>query len=352
MRDYSHPDQLGQEKTPTLYVERLTGILAQVARVLRPAGTLWLNLGDCYGNDTKWGGATGGKAIKVLHGETKVGREKCESGVPPKSLVGIPWRVAFALMDAGWSVRNEIVWEKPNPMPAPVKDRYTASHEKLFLMTRAQKYYFDAEAIAEACVHDRSQRERAIELATAANLTDAHIAALRAVGLSDGGKNARCQNGTGKNTPEVFALAEIARSALGGYAREFLKKTSGNVGRKHGDAVGRDTHMGRSFAWQENEAGTRNARDVERVWAIAVGNSGIKGHAALMPVELATRCIRAGCPPGGTVLDPFGGAMTTLLAAQREGREGIAIELNPEYAELGRARLCADAPLFAQCEVI
>jgi len=151
MRQYTDdPRELGQEDTPAAYVAALAAVFAACWRVLRDDGTLWLNLGDAYANDSKWGGATGGKATAGLHGAGGPGRRKVATGLPAKSLIGLPWRVAFALQDAGWVLRSEIIWHKPSAMPESVSDRPTRAHETLFLFAKQGRYFYDAAAIAEA----------------------------------------------------------------------------------------------------------------------------------------------------------------------------------------------------------
>lgn len=150
------PDEIGQEDTPALYVEALRDVFSRARRVLREDGTLWLNLGDAYANDGKWGGTSGGKLAKGLHGKEGPGRRKVSTGVPPKSLIGLPWRVAFALQDDGWVLRSEIIWEKPNCMPESVTDRPTRSHEHLFFFAKQPRYYYDAGAIREDAIGGNS----------------------------------------------------------------------------------------------------------------------------------------------------------------------------------------------------
>jgi DNA modification methylase len=154
---------LGLEPTPELYVDHLVTIFRDVRRVLRDDGTLWLNLGDCYANDGKWGGETGGlQAYLPKDDRTKNGREKHFTSLKPKDLVGIPWRVAFALQADGWWLRSDNIWSKPNPMPESVSDRPTKSHEYLFLLAKAAVYYYDAEAIQEPASGNTHGRGRGI----------------------------------------------------------------------------------------------------------------------------------------------------------------------------------------------
>ena len=154
LRDYGHDSQIGLEQTPKAFVKELVGVFNEVRRALADDGTLWLNLGDSWANDGKWGGATGGKHVASLHGESGVGRGKKTTGMKPKDLIGIPWRVALALQDEGWYLRQDIIWHKPNPMPESVQDRCTKSHEYIFLLTKSPRYYFNNAAIQEPCSAD------------------------------------------------------------------------------------------------------------------------------------------------------------------------------------------------------
>jgi len=139
--------ELGQEPSPELFVLHLVEILHEAKRVLRSDGQLWLNLGDSFANDTKWGGSSGGKHVKALHGDTGIGRDKKSTGLMPKSLIGIPWRVALALQEDGWCLRNDNIWAKKNSMPSPVSDRFSCKHEHIFLLTKEPHYFFDLEAV-------------------------------------------------------------------------------------------------------------------------------------------------------------------------------------------------------------
>jgi DNA modification methylase len=162
LRDYGTAGQIGLEQTPAAYVAELVAVFREVRRVLRDDGVLWLNLGDSYANDTKWGGSSGGKHVKALHGQTGIGRQKVQTGLKSKDLVGIPWRVAFALQADGWYLRSDIIWHKPNPMPESVTDRPTKAHEYVFLLTKAECYYYDAKAIQEASIYpDDNPKARA-----------------------------------------------------------------------------------------------------------------------------------------------------------------------------------------------
>jgi DNA modification methylase len=163
LRDYGEKEQIGLEKTPEQYVQKLVNIFREVKRILKPEGTFWLNIGDSYA-----GTGTGQKDAGIASfGKIKdfkdVGYVKTKlNGYKSKDLIGIPWMVAFALRNDGWYLRQDIIWAKPNPMPEPVKDRCTKAHEYIFLLSKNQKYYYDAEAIKTEMFcseHDKRSRQ-------------------------------------------------------------------------------------------------------------------------------------------------------------------------------------------------
>ena len=149
LRDYGEDDQLGLEETPEEYVDNMVKVFREVRRTLKDDGTLWLNLGDSY--------SSGGRSTttnQTLRGNNDYGvtRPKPSENIKPKDLIGIPWRVAFALQQDGWYLRQDIIWHKPNPMPESVTDRCTKSHEYIFLLTKSANYYYDAESIKEPSI--------------------------------------------------------------------------------------------------------------------------------------------------------------------------------------------------------
>jgi|TARA_R100000479_G_scaffold30791_1_gene12383 DNA modification methylase len=163
LRDYGEDNQLGLEETPEEYVENMVNVFREVKRVLKDDGTLWLNLGDSY-NTTQAGNKTWGDGVgsnkQYAKGIIPKKRNKT-LGLKPKDLVGIPWRVAFALQQDGWYLRQDIIWHKPNPMPESVTDRCTKSHEYIFLMSKSANYYYDAESIKEKTItNDNINRDR------------------------------------------------------------------------------------------------------------------------------------------------------------------------------------------------
>jgi len=152
LRDYGHDGQIGLESSPDEYVKKLVEVFGQVRRVLRDDGTLWLNLGDSYSGSGKGGQSEGKKSINW---QPEYGNKGKTYGMKPKDLIGIPWRVAFALQADGWYLRQDIIWSKPNPMPESVTDRCTKSHEYIFLLSKSANYYYDHESIKEQAAMNR-----------------------------------------------------------------------------------------------------------------------------------------------------------------------------------------------------
>ena len=308
LRDYGHDGQIGLEQTPNEYVAEMVAVFRQVHRVLRNDGTLWLNLGDSYSAmrdskatpDTLRGEGTGtavGSAANRNPANLKA------AGLKHKDLVGIPWRVAFALQADGWYLRQDIIWHKPNPMPESVTDRCTKSHEYIFLLSKSAKYYFDHEAIKEPLANSSLKR------------------------LS---QNVAEQKGSdrvpGKTNGPMKAVASGIRFG----------------GSKYGDSDDPKHATKSGDEWEIPADGLRNKRSV---WTVTTRP--FKGaHFATFPPQLIEPCILAGSKLGDTILDPFFGAGTTGLVAQRHSRNWIGCELNPEYAEMARKRLETEQNLF------
>lgn len=297
LRDYGVAGQIGLESTPDAYVSKLVAVFREVRRVLRDDGTVWLNLGDSYvsvGAGTQ--GENGQMATrrvaqvrgrKAVH--SSVERPPSVPGLRPKQLIGIPWRVAFALQADGWYLRSDIIWHKPNPMPESVTDRPTKAHEYLFLLAKSERYYYDAAAVAEPAKY----REDA-----------------RPFGSAGGNRH-------GDEERIYTPRQSVPRGGFNGKTEAMAEE-----GRNAFRAITQ----------------TRNRRTV---WTVATQPySG--AHFATFPPALIEPCVLAGCPKDGTVLDPFGGAGTTGLVADRLSRNALLIELNPQYAELARRRFTDD----------
>lgn len=312
LRDYGHTDQIGMEPTPAKYIERMVRVFREVRRVLRPDGTVWLNLGDSYcasprGSDNGVETSGGVMQGRDLTGWKQSGAlDKRASGLKPKDLIGIPWSVAFALREDGWYLRSDIIWHKPTCMPSSVTDRPTTNHEYIFLLSKSRRYYYDQDSIREPVAEDRPQSIRAAAIARERGITEAHLAAIRAVGITDTGKAQVTQNGFGHNTEDVIRLANEAKEKLGGYYREFLFGIVGGNKRT---------------VWSVTPAGYDGA------------------HFATFPTDLIRPCIMAGAPPEGLVLDPFMGSGTTARVALEHGRHFVGYELNDDYFHLIRERL-------------
>jgi DNA modification methylase len=287
--------EVGREASPEEYVARLVQVMAEVRRVLRPDGTLWLNLGDSYAaNGAKTLGRNdAGRNIGGRGGNTegsgnpgRQGTARFNYGAKPKDLLGIPWRVAFALQADGWFLRSAIIWHKPNPMPESVRDRPTNAYEFVFLLSSAPAYFYDAEAVREP------------------NCATVQRSILRHAG-----------------SPAVAAA-----------------RKRGNLGTAPDRA-----DSGKALRVDNNAFSNPAGRNQRNVWTITP--QPFRGaHFATMPPELAARCIRAGSRPGDTVLDPFGGSGTTALAARDLGRDAVLCELSAEYVAIAEQRLAGPAP--------
>lgn len=354
LRDYGVDGQIGLEPTLGEHLSVMVDVFEEVRRVLKPTGTLWLNYGDCYATSPNGRSAADTKAAGT---DDRTFRDKPFSTIQgvlkAKDLCMVPNRLAIALQEAGWWVRSEIIWAKPNPMPESINDRPATSHEKIFLLSRAPRYHYDADAVRQFTGTPRPQAIRAEEIFAAKGLTEAHRQAIRAAGISDTGKALTTTKGAGKNSPEVLRLAAEAKAALGGYYREFVRtnvkaRASEHASPRHAG------HIAHTKLDQTPRGEGRNLRNYEpapvEVWNFAT-SAFADAHFATFPTELVERCLRAGCPAGGSVLDPFGGAGTTALVSDRMGLDCTIIELNPEYAEIARRRISTEQGMFQAIEV-
>jgi len=258
-------------------------------------------LGDSFSGST---GQTGGEGLntrtkKVGATDKKMRSSKIDK-LKPKNLVGIPWRVVFALQADGWYLRQDIIWNKPNPMPESVKDRCTKSHEYIFLLTKNAKYYFDSDAIAEEATGYDGRKD---------------------IVMKGSQKYANGYFPTDVNTQSI---------AVKGPVRWKKRK---NDGTNHGgNGTGFQDHSG------YNNLQNPYVRNKRSVWSVNT-EPFLEAHFAVFPPALIVDCIKAGCPVGGVVLDPFMGAGTTALVARKLGRDYLGVELNLEYIEIAKRRL-------------
>ena len=307
LRDYGVEGQLGLEPTPDEYIETMVAVFREVRRVMRKDATLWLNMGDSYA-----GSANGRSAAdtKMLANDDRTFRDKpfgtAVGGLKPKDLCMMPARLALALQADGWWLRSEIIWAKPNPMPESVTDRPTSAHEKVFLLSKSVRYFYDAEAVRTP-------------------YSDVSIARLSQ-------PNFDMQTGEPKDTKT---------------GNRSHRKVLENIKKRD------QTPRNDGERWNENDGRgfrTELGANLRNVWHIAT-QPYPEAHFATFPTALVEPCIKAGCPEGGAVLDPFAGSGTTGLVADRLGRDAILIELNPEYAAMAEKRLHADAGMFAEVAI-
>ena len=277
LRDYGMDAQIGREDSPEEYIRRLVLVFREVRRVLTADGTLWLNIADTYCGTGNKGGYLDPKNPKGRNGQS-VSLARRASECKQKDMIGIPWLLAFALRADGWYLRSDIIWCKANPMPESCKDRPSRCYEHVFLLTKSKKYYYDALAIAEPITEGTAARYK-------------------------GGRSA-----SSKYAEEIPGQGKVQKL---------------NAARAAGTITDADISP------------VRNARDVWHINTVPYKG----GHFAAYPPKLAERCILAGCPRGGIVLDPFFGSGTTGLAAVKNDRRYIGIELNAEYCELAKERI-------------
>lgn len=313
LRDYGADGQIGLEATPDAYVARMVEVFREVRRVLTDDGTLWLNLGDSYAGG---GGFSPGapstsdsKSGKYgVLGSLREGGIKPQGIIKAKDLVGIPWRVAFALQADGWWLRSDIIWAKPNPMPESVTDRPTKSHEYVFLLSKSSSYFFDADAVREPFAPASEDRYRYA------------FGGAKNQALADANKV-----GVGVGTRPIGMRTFPGQQPEAERGPDGRRKTSVQAG----DG---------SIEHRDGERWPNGGRNIRSVWEIAT-QPYAEAHFATFPLELPRRCIAAGCPADGVVLDPFMGSGTTALVARNLGRHSVGIELNADYCALAAKRL-------------
>ncbi len=328
LRNYGHPDQIGQEETPQVYVEAMRLVFSELHRVLRDDGTVWLNLGDSYGG----GGGSGGAGKTAVVWNTRSNKQHRAVGGKSKNLVGIPWRVAFALQEDGWYLRSEIIWHKPSAMPESVTDRPTKSHEQIFLLTKSSRYFYDAEAIKEPVENSgpkgdwRLRPHNGSEHGTAESL-----GTVNRFGTGEGGRRNKRTVWSVNSKPyneahfACYPPDLIKPCILAGTSARGCCAKCGAPYKRQTETTGKD--------WN---AASRRDGVVD-----VVGNSG----AAQMPKDRIVKTVgwQPGCKCDAgivpcAVLDPFGGSGTTGEVALELGRNAILIELNLEYIQLMKWR--------------
>ncbi|KFK94565.1 MULTISPECIES: site-specific DNA-methyltransferase [unclassified Serratia (in: enterobacteria)] len=311
LRDYGVDGQIGLEPTPEEFIEMLVGVFREVRRVLRDDGTLWVNIGDSYATGGRGGGGSFMDARRdgAWKGESAVtGWRSAPSGMKHKDLIGIPWMLAFALRADGWYLRQDIIWHKPNPMPESVRDRCTKAHEYVFLFSKSPRYYFDHDAFKEPVQSNKGNAN-----------------SFRGGAYVNGSTFKNAQGGHRTVTGNT-------RSRRDSFKRSDSKRGQAIPGQAYG------THR----AEREESTWDTNMRNRRSVWTIATRP--FRGaHFATFPPALVEPCILAGSPPGGAVLDPFGGSGTSAGVAVAHGRKAVLCELNPDYAAMVPGRVSSIA---------
>lgn len=287
LRDYGNEKQIGLEKTPEEYIQKLVDVFHEVYRVFQPDGTLWVNIGDSYAGSMKGAAQYPDNAMNYKQGTNRgtLGKatlvKQC-TGCKPKDLIGIPWMLAFALRADGWYLRQDIIWNKPNPMPESVTDRCTKSHEYIFLLSKSRKYYFDSESIQQAASQSVKNRLGKVENVGYKAFASANT-------LDESNPMFR------KNTTREYQYADKAN---------------------------------KRSVWSVPTAAYKDA------------------HFAVFPETLIVDCIKAGCPQEGIVLDPFMGSGTTAIVARKLNRNFVGFELNPDYVHLAEKRIVKELGIF------
>lgn len=339
LRDYDAEGQIGLEPTPEEYVENLVDVFRELRRTLRPDGTFWLNIGDSYYNYRPGKGQDMGKqsvaSTKQDLPEDCPRRANRIEGLKEKDLVGIPWRVAFALQEDGWYLRSDIIWNKPAPMPESIKDRPTSSHEHVFLFAKNKNYYYDHEAIKEPTVSSAARR---------ASIKD-HF------GSHTSGDEKEAQNGNSymrgspkKNKRDVWEVS-TKPSGFAHFAVYPLELVEPCV--KAGtSAFGQCKSCGAPYERvleEEKVKRNREERFTESKFQHAQGLRGCSSDHVGTTSETVGWKQTCDCDTDDverqTVLDPFSGAATTGIAALKHGRRYVGIEINEDYIELSKERI-------------
>lgn len=348
LRDYGVAGQIGLEETPQIWVDRLVEVFREVRRVLRPDGTCWVNLGDSYASDTGGGGGGYfGEINRTFTDSYKPFRRGIPPGLKAKDLIGQPWRFALAAQADGWWLRRDVIWSKPNPMPEQANDRPATSHEYLFLLTKSERYCYDAEAVKERA----SQAGRVRGDFDAGGWNGRHDP----VNLGGSFPNHKHDPARAK------ADAKAARDSEGAFIRKRVNRNDPGAedaqrafNRRRTSDPQRDQHPAPLEPKRMPDSDTTPAkrvqvekRNLRSVWTINT-QPFAEAHFATFPEKLVEPCVLAGCPEGGMVFDPFTGSGTTGVVALKRGRSFLGIELNPEYFAMAERRLAGAAPLFSR----
>jgi len=334
LRDYGVEDQIGQEETPEEYVDKLVHVFREVKRVLRDDGTLWLNIGDTYCGTGNKGGYRDPKYKEGRTGQVVALNNKID-GLKPKDLVGIPWMLAFALRADGWWLRSDIIWAKGNPMPESVTDRPTKAHEYIFLLSKSERYFYDAEAIKENSVDPQGSAARYKYTFSGRDgliMPDGKPQQIATKGIREFSSK-RNKRTVWNITTKPFSEAhfatfppEIPETCIKAGTSE--KGCCPKCGSPWIRVIEKTGHINkREPAHVPNNCPTKTDNTG---WAPTTRATDKWQPICSCGIEETTSC---------TVLDPFAGAGTTLWVAEQLGINSIGIEINPEYCEIIRRRM-------------
>jgi len=350
LRDYGHDEQIGLEATPEAYVARMVEVFREVQRVLRDDGTLWLNLGDSYAAarggtsmpaETLAGGVSGRGDTVAKRGRESgytPHRDPAAHGLKHKDLVGIPWRVAFALQADGWWLRQDIIWHKPNPMPESVRDRCTKAHEYVFLLAKSERYYYDADAVSEAATGRECGNVRPTKAGRSGDEKHRTAANLHAIAAAD----TRNRRSVWTVTTKPYSGAHFAVMPPDLVEPCIKAGCPDQCCSMCGAGYERITAKQKRF---ESGSG-RSGNAIEGKQDLAASQTNSTPDIRMGPVVSVHTlgwapdcdCAASGIV-AGTVLDPFAGSGTTLAVAAELGRNAIGCELNPAYIELANQRI-------------
>lgn len=350
LRDYKHVGQLGQEKTPAEYVAKMVEVFQAIRRVLRDDGTVWLNLGDSYAGS--WGNASGHNRGKGTQREITVGSKIkdqevrngdfvpagkygfAEMGIKKKDLMGIPWRVALALQADGWFLRQDIIWNKPNPTPKSVNDRFTDSHEYIFLLTKFPRYYFDVQAVKEP-----ANQPQGIPRLTSQHKTTAEGFTRNGTGASTLGTN---QGAPTRRKRDVWTVPTKAYKGahFAAFPPDLIEpcilagsppSCCATCGAPRVPQIERTTEINGTFKGSSFTDGKTGRTRCEKTQK---GDRFVTRLSEYLP---SCSCNAPDAP--ATIFDPFGGSGVTAIVALRHGRRAVLCEINPTYLPLAHKRI-------------
>ncbi len=335
LRDYGVEGQIGLEPTPEEHVEKMVEVFREVRRVLRDDGTLWLNYGDCYYTGGRGSPDADANRIKdpnsmqASHSASAIGcaaNRRDIKGMKPKDLVGMPWRIAFALQADGWYLRSDIIWSKPNPMPESVRDRPTKSHEYVFLLTKRPRYFYDADAVRETAEYGRCEWP-AMQF-KGGDLTRHHGTKGNHTGNND--------PSAGRNRRTVWEIATqpMPDAHFATFPEALVKPCIKAGTSERGACPECGAPWRRSILSQSSGSGDHRAVPGQnKPFTIP------RGEYLRSTIGWEPTCTCGGDPVPCIVLDPFGGSGTVAKVARDLGRSSILIEINPEYVQIAKKRL-------------